>query len=86
MNKNEISDFGTLIEIFKDVFKNENQTPDNVHLETLLTNPDFIVFVVKLNGKVLGGSTTYVLQSYYHLKPLNTFMMIFRVYAHLTEP
>lgn len=66
---NEISDFRNLIEIFKDVFENEEQIPDNNHLERLLSNPDFMVFVVKINGKVVGGLTVYVLHRYYSVKP-----------------
>lgn len=70
LDKNEISDFRSLIEIFKDVFENEEQVSDDSHLESLLSNPDFMVFVVKLNGKVVGGLTIYVLHRYYGVKPM----------------
>ncbi len=70
LNNNEIADFLNLIEIFKDVFENEEQVPNNEHLGNLLSNPDFMVFVVKLNGKVVGGLTIYVLHRYYSVKPV----------------
>ena len=70
LNKNEILDFRNLIEIFKDVFENKEQIPDNEHLYNLLSNTDFMVFVVKLNEKVVGGLTIYVLNRYYSIKPI----------------
>jgi aminoglycoside 3-N-acetyltransferase I len=70
LDKNEISDFRTLIEIFKEVFENEEQIPDNEHLCRLLSNPDFIVFVVKLNEKVVGGLTIYILHRYFSIKSI----------------
>lgn len=66
----EISDFRNLIEIFKGVFDNDEHLPDDEHLIRLLSNPDFMVFVVKLDDKVVGGLTLYVLQRYYSVKPI----------------
>lgn len=70
LEKHEISDFRNLIEIFKDVFENDEQIPDNDLLGNLLSNSDFMVFVVKLNDKVVGGLTIYVLHRYYGVKPI----------------
>lgn len=70
LGKHDISDFRNLIEIFKDVFENEEQIPDNNRLGNLLSNTDFMVFVVKLNDKVVGGLTIYVLHRYYSVKPI----------------
>lgn len=70
LTKNEISDFRNLIEIFTDVFENTERIPDNEYLSWLLSNPDFIVFVVKLNDNVVGGLTIYVLHRYYSVKPI----------------
>jgi aminoglycoside 3-N-acetyltransferase I len=70
LDKNEISEFRTLIEIFKDVFENKEQIPDNEHLFNLLSNPYFMVFVVKLNEKVVGGLTIYILNRYISIKPI----------------
>jgi aminoglycoside 3-N-acetyltransferase I len=70
LDKNEISDFRKLIEIFNIVFENEFQLPPNEYLIRQLANPDFIVFVVKINDKVVGGLTVYVLHGYYSVKPM----------------
>ncbi len=70
LNHNEVSDFRDLIEIFKDVFENDQPIASNTHLSSLLSNPDFLAFVVKENETVLGGSTIYVLHSYYQTKPV----------------
>jgi aminoglycoside 3-N-acetyltransferase I len=70
LNSNEISDFRNLIEIFKEVFENADEVPNDQHLAKLLSNQDFVVFVVKIDNKVVGGLTLYVLQSYYNVKPM----------------
>lgn len=70
LNQTEISDFRNLIEIFNDVFDNGTYTPDTKYLSRLLSNADFMVFVVKENDKVVGGLTIYVLHSYYVEKPI----------------
>jgi aminoglycoside 3-N-acetyltransferase I len=70
LNKNEIPDFRNLIEIFNDVFEKDTYTPDTTYLSRLLSNADFMVFVVKENDEVVGGLTIYVLHSYYVEKPI----------------
>ena len=70
LNHQEVSEFRSLVNIFKDVFENKEAIPDNKHLSRLLTNPYFMVFVVKENQKVVGGLTIYVLQGYYGTKPI----------------
>ena len=65
----DVADFRDLIEIFKDVFENDKDVPTSEYLGGLLSNPDFIVFVVKLDGKVVGGLTIYVLHGYYSEQP-----------------
>jgi aminoglycoside 3-N-acetyltransferase I len=70
LDENEISDFRNLIEIFKEVFENDEPIPDNKHLGRLLSNPDFMVFVVKLNDTVVGGLTVYTLHRYLGIKPI----------------
>ncbi|TAE77521.1 MAG: GNAT family N-acetyltransferase [Bacteroidetes bacterium] len=70
LDKQEASDFRSLIEIFKTVFENDEPIASDEQLSWLLANPDFMVFVVKLNNKVIGGLTIYVLHSYYKTKPL----------------
>src|SRR5690606_37846700 len=70
LDKNEISDFRNLIEIFKYVIENAAQLPSNNYLIGLLSNSDFMVFVVKVKNKVVGGLTVYVLHSCYRVKPI----------------
>ncbi len=68
LNHNEVSAFKSLVEIFKDVFEIRDSIPNNEHLSKLLKNPDFFVFVVKEEQRVIGGLTIYVLHSYYTAK------------------
>jgi aminoglycoside 3-N-acetyltransferase I len=70
LNHNEVSDFRSLVEIFKEVFENEEPISDYEHLGKLLSNPDFKVFVVRKNNKVVGGLTIYILHRYYGNKPV----------------
>jgi aminoglycoside 3-N-acetyltransferase I len=70
LNHNEVSDFRKLVEIFKIVFDSEEQLSDNDHLGKLLSNPDFLVFVVRQSNKVIGGLTIYILHRYYGTKPV----------------
>jgi aminoglycoside 3-N-acetyltransferase I len=66
----EISEFQDLINIFKDVFDNDRPMPNSIYLRKLLLNNDFMAFVVKVENKVIGGLTIYVLHSYYAEKPI----------------
>jgi len=70
LNHNEVSEFRNLVTIFKEVFENEEAISENEHLTKLLSNPNFLVFVVKEDEKVLGGLTIYVLNRYYGNKPV----------------
>jgi len=70
LDKSEVSDFINLIEIFQEVFETEVQIPDKDHLATMLSNHDFLVFVIKIGGDVVGGLTIYVLHRYYSTKPI----------------
>jgi aminoglycoside 3-N-acetyltransferase I len=70
LNSDSLIDFKSLIEIFKLVFENNEPIADNGQMEKLLSNPDFFVFVVKSNNKVVGGLTIYVLHRYFGTKPI----------------
>jgi aminoglycoside 3-N-acetyltransferase I len=70
LNSNSLTDFKSLIEIFKQVFENDEPIADDEQLRKLLSNHDFIVFVVTSNSKVVGGLTIYVLHRYYGTKPI----------------
>ncbi len=66
----DLEAFASLLEIFKEVFENEEAVIHEAQLQKLLANPDFIVFVVKLNNQVIGGLTIYVLHRYFGTKPV----------------
>lgn len=70
LSSNSLTDFKSLIEIFKEVFENNEPIANDEQLEKLLSNPDFFVFVVMSNNKVVGGLTIYVLHRYYGTKPI----------------
>ncbi len=61
LKPDEISDFRSLVEIFKTVFENEEPIADQDQLGKLLADPDFMVFVVRQDHKIAGGLTSYVL-------------------------
>jgi aminoglycoside 3-N-acetyltransferase I len=70
LNSGSLANFKSLIEIFKDVFENDEPIANDEQLGKLLSNPDFFVFVVMLNNVVVGGLTIYVLHRYYRTKPI----------------
>lgn len=70
LNSDGLADFKSLIEIFKEVFENDEPIANDEQLGKLLTNPDFLVFVVLLNNEVVGGLTIYILHRYYGTKPI----------------
>lgn len=70
LNAGNVTAFKSLIEIFNVVFENDEPVASDVRLEKLLANPDFIVFVVMSEGRVIGGLTIYVLHRYYGTKPV----------------
>lgn len=70
LNSENLEDFKSLIEIFKIVFENNEPIAKDESLLKLLSNPDFLVFVLKFNNKVVGGLTIYVLHRYYEAKPI----------------
>lgn len=70
LNKTQVDEFRNLIEIFKEVFENDLEIPDNKYLGSLLSDSNFLVFVVIINGKIVGGLTIFVLHGYYGSKPI----------------
>ena len=69
LSSDSLEDFKALIEIFKDVFENDEPIASDEQLGKLLSDPNFIVFVIKSNTIVLGGLTIYVLRRYFGVKP-----------------
>ena len=70
LDKTEIEEFVVLIEIYNDVFENNAPIPERSYLSALLSNTDFMVFVVKVQNKVVGGLTIFILHGYYSSKPI----------------
>lgn len=70
LNPHEVSDFRSLVEIFKEVFEIGEPIADSGHLEKMLSNPGFLVFVVRHERRVIGGLTIYVLSRYFSSRPI----------------
>lgn len=70
LNTDEVDYFKQLIDIFIDVFENENPKPSDEYLSKILLNPDFFVIVAIENGKVMGGLSVYILHTCYSEKPV----------------
>jgi aminoglycoside 3-N-acetyltransferase I len=64
----DIDPFTDLINLFKEVFE-WSSVPTRTHLQKVLSNPAFGVFVALLNNKVVGGLTVHILDSYETEKP-----------------
>lgn len=71
LGEHDINQFSKLIRLFEDVFEMENfSMPPQKHLQALLKNDSFFVFVALANNLVIGGLTSYTLQQYYSESPL----------------
>lgn len=71
LGKNDIGKFHELVCLFGEVFEMADfKVPDEEHLQKLLEDDGFIVFITLLDGKVVGGLTAYILQQYYSTMPL----------------
>jgi aminoglycoside 3-N-acetyltransferase I len=64
----DIDPFTDLINVFKEVFE-WSSVPTRTHLQKVLTNPTFGVFVAKADSKLVGGLTVHILDSYETEKP-----------------
>ena len=65
LNKSDLSHFQQLIQLFNEVFENENSPiASESHLSTLLEKNEFIVFAAFVNNEIAGGITAYELPSY----------------------
>lgn len=69
LHSGETEEFGKLIEIFKEVFENTAEASTEQQRRKLLSNPDFMVFIVRINDAIVGGLTVYVLHSCYSPNP-----------------
>jgi aminoglycoside 3-N-acetyltransferase I len=64
----DIDPFTDLINVFKEVFE-WSSVPTKTHLQKVLTNPTFGVFIAKADSKLVGGLTVHILNSYETEKP-----------------
>jgi aminoglycoside 3-N-acetyltransferase I len=70
LTNNDIDNFLVLIKIFEEAFEWEDfLVPQRHHLQRVLQNPNFLVFVAKTDKKIIGGLTAYVLDRYDTEKP-----------------
>jgi aminoglycoside 3-N-acetyltransferase I len=71
LQEKDISKFKELIRLFENVFEMKDFImPGKEHLERLLSQDTFFVFVAILKDEVVGGLTAYTLQQYYSEKAL----------------
>lgn len=72
LQPDELGLFKKLIELFENVFEMKDfRMPPNSHLQDLLNDRGFYVFVAMSDqGAMLGGLTAYTLRQYYAVKPL----------------
>ncbi len=66
----EIAHFKSLIEIFKEVFENDQPFPSDNYLVRLLSNPDYMVVVAEIDGVIIGGLTVFILHTSTSEKPV----------------
>ncbi len=66
----ELEDFSDLIKIFEELFEWDNFImPARSHLQKMLSNPYFMVFVAYTKEKIIGGLSVHVLDRYDSEKP-----------------
>lgn len=71
MTSDQIKDFLSLISVFEEVFEMEKYVkPDKSHLQKLLNKKHFFAVTAKVENKIIGGLTVYILDQYYAEKPL----------------
>ncbi len=70
LTHNDLDNFSVLINVFEEVFEWQDfSVPQRPHLQRVLQNPNFIVFVAITDNKIVGGLTAYVLGRYDSEKP-----------------
>lgn len=70
LEKDATEKFRQLLEVFREAFEHGLDLPMETQLRELLHKPDFIVFTVNVNERVVGGLTLYVLKGYYSTRPV----------------
>jgi len=71
LQSHNLEELKELISVFENVFEMKNFTlPNENHLQELLEKETFFAVIAKINNKIIGGLTIYVLDQYYSHKPL----------------
>ena len=71
LGKNDLAAMQELIAVFENVFEMENfKRPEDSHLQALLGKETFYAITARIDNKLIGGLTVYVLDQYYSTKPL----------------
>jgi len=66
-----LEELNELISVFEEVFEMENfKRPNQTHLLSLLNKKSFLAVIAKIETRIIGGLTVYVLDQYYAEKPL----------------
>ncbi|MDX2247891.1 MAG: GNAT family N-acetyltransferase [Bacteroidia bacterium] len=69
LTNREVEDFIGLLNVYQEVFEGETYLLDPSHLQKLLNNDRFMVWVAKLENRVIGGLTVHILDRYDSVKP-----------------
>lgn len=71
LKKRDVTQFAELISLFEDVFEMKDFTlPAQKHLQKVLGQNNFHVWVAVIKNKIVGGLTSYIFDQYYSEKPL----------------
>ena len=71
LKPDDIEELDELISVFQVVFEMKGfQRPSQAHVQKLLGRDNFFAVIAKIENKVIGGLTLYVLDQYYSEKPL----------------
>jgi len=71
ISSDKLEEFNQLISVFESVFEMEPFIrPSRSHLQKLLYKEDFFAVAAKVDQRIVGGLTVYVLNQYYAEKPL----------------
>jgi aminoglycoside 3-N-acetyltransferase I len=66
LSVSDLDHFNALVTLFHEIFESDTDAiPCDDYLNQLLSNPDFVVFVLIVDDLVMGGLTAYVLPKYY---------------------
>ena len=71
LQSNNLEELKELIAVFEEVFEMKNfRLPPDEHLQKLLEKATYFPVIAKIENKIVGGLTVYILDQYYSQKPL----------------